>query len=164
MNVLFIINCLLNAAWLPIFQSNTLWGFIVGFVFLVGIWATNTALMIISQRNESWWLEVLLVRLPFSVYSGWVTGATVLNTAYMLKSWGMADDPNRVRSLTPNNPTWTWASPLMFISEEEWTVISLWAVEIFFEIVSWWERNPAWGSVFTWASSAILANNVENKS
>ena len=117
MNFIFLINCLLNAAWLPVFQSNTLWGFIVGWVLLVGIWLTNTALMVISQRNHSWWLEVLMVRLPFSIYSGWVTGATVLNTAYMLKSWGMADEPNRVRPLTPTNETWTWAYPLMVISE-----------------------------------------------
>lgn len=160
MNVIFILNCLLNAAWLPIFQSNTHWGFIVGWFLIVGIWLTNTALMVIAQRNESWWLEVLLVRLPFSVYSGWVTGATVLNTSYMLKSWGMADNPYRIRPLSQLAPIWDWAHPLMFISEEEWTVVALWMVEVFFEIVSWWERNPAWGSVFTWASTAILVNNV----
>lgn len=50
---------------------------------------------------------------------------------------------------------------MMFLSEEEWTIVTLWAVEIFFEIISWWERNPVWGSVFTWASSAILDKNIK---
>lgn len=119
--------------------------------------------MVISQRFEMWWLEVFLVRLPFSIYSGWVTGATVLNTAYMLKSWGMADDPNRVRKYT-SYASWDWAYPLMeILTEEEWTIVALWMVEVFNEAVSWWERNPAWGSVYTWASAAILVNNVQNK-
>ena len=47
--------------------------------------------MVISERSDSWWLEALLVRVPFSIYSGWVTGATVLNSMYMFKSWGMSD-------------------------------------------------------------------------
>jgi len=48
----------------------------------------------------------------------------------------------------------------MFINEEEWTIVALWTVEIFFEIVQWWERNPVWGAVFSWASTAILVKNV----
>ena len=116
--------------------------------------------MIISQRFESWWLEVLMVRLPFSVYSGWVTGATILNTLYMLKSFGMSDKKMVDSSKNAGAGWWDWAQPLMFINEESWTIITLWAVEIFFEVISWWERNPVWGSVFTWASSAILANNI----
>lgn len=51
--------------------------------------------------------------------------------------------------------------PLMFLSEEDWTIITLWMVECFFEVISWWERNPVWGSVFTWASSAILNKNLD---
>jgi len=91
MNGIFILNMIMNSVWLPVFQSNTDWGFIVGWFLIVGIWMTNTAIMVIAERSEMWWLEALLVRVPFSVYSGWVTGATVLNTAYMLKYMGMTD-------------------------------------------------------------------------
>jgi len=48
MNGIFIVNMLLNAAWLPFFQANTEWGFIVGWFLIVGIWLTNTAMMVIS--------------------------------------------------------------------------------------------------------------------
>jgi hypothetical protein len=118
-------------------------------------------MMIVAQRFEAWWLEVIMVRLPFSVYSGWVTGATILNTLYMLKSFGMADDPKIDNNKNGGDGWWDWAKPAMFIDEENWTIIVLWAVDIFFEIISWWERNPVWGSVFTWASSAILSKNIK---
>ena len=104
-----------------------------------------------------WWLEALIVRTGFSVYSGWVTGATVLNTAYMLKSMGMTDNMQLVRQ------NWTWAEPLMFLTEEQWTIVALWTVEIFNEVVAWWERNPVWGAVFAWANGAILAKNIDLK-
>jgi len=53
---------------------------------------TNIVMMTISDREEVWWPEILFIRAPFSIYTGWVTAATILNTTYMLKSWGMADD------------------------------------------------------------------------
>jgi len=98
-----------------------------------------------------------MVRLPFSVYSGWVTGAMVLNTFYMLKSWGMHDD----YKFDTSRVWWEWLQPMMFIDEEDWTIVALWAVGVFYEVVAWWERNPVWGSVFTWATSAILSKNIK---
>jgi len=47
-NLIFLLNMMLNAAWLPVFQSNTQWGFIVGEILIIGIWATNTYMMVIS--------------------------------------------------------------------------------------------------------------------
>lgn len=101
-----------------------------------------------------------MVRIPFSVYSGWVTCATVLNTFYMLKSWGMSDDIKYDANKNAGNGWWSWLRPMMFMNEENWTILSFWGVGVFFEVVSWWERNPIWGSVFTWAGSAILAKNI----
>lgn len=160
MNFVFAANMIMNAAWLPVFQSNTQWGFIVGWLLLVGIWVTNTYLMVVSERFNTWWLEVLMVRLPFSIYSGWVTGATVLNTAYALKSMGMTDSNVQKNDTVRGIEWWGFLKPLMFISEEEWTIIAAWTVVIFFEIVAWWERNPAWGAVYVWASTAILIKNI----
>lgn len=54
----------------------------------------------------------------------------------------------------------SWA---MFITEEEWTIITLWAAEIFIGLIAWWERNPAYGSVYIWTSVAILINLINNK-
>lgn len=87
----------MNSVWLPLFQSNTIWGFIMGLIFIIGILATDLYMMVVAGRAPVNWLEVITVRAPFSVYGGWVTAATILNFSYMLKSWG-AVDPN---SLTP---------------------------------------------------------------
>lgn len=80
MNLIFAANMLLNAAWLPVFMSNTLWGFIVSWVLIIGILLTDLSLMVIAGRNEVWWLEVFTIRLPFSLYSGWITAATIINS------------------------------------------------------------------------------------
>lgn len=161
MNFIFVANMLMNSAWLPVFQSNSQWGFIVGWVLLVGIWMTNTAMMVISQRTESWWLEALLVRVPFSVYSGWVTCATVLNTVYMFMSWGAVDSLKFSVGKNNGNGWWSWLEPIMFINQNEWTIVIEWTLMIFFEIVAWWERNPVWGGVLAWAGSAILNNQID---
>jgi hypothetical protein len=118
--------------------------------------------MVISDHNKMWWLEIIMVRIPFSIYSGWVTAATFLNTAYMLKSWGMTDDINRVRPLTYNKwDAWTWANPMMDIfTEEDWTIIAGWSAFVIYNVIAWEERNPVYGLVFTWAGVAILLNNI----
>jgi len=118
--------------------------------------------MSIADHNESWWLEIIMVRVPFSIYSGWVTAATILNTAYMLKSWGMTDDKNRVRPFTGGDwVAWDWANFMMdYLTEEHWTIVAGWGAFIFYNLIAWEERNPVYGSVLLWAGSAILANNI----
>lgn len=32
-----------------------------------------------------------------------------------------------------------------------------------YEFVSWFERNPLFGAVFTWAGAAIIANSMEKE-
>lgn len=59
--------------------------------------------------------------------------------------------------------TWTWADVLMIMTEEEWTCIIVWVAEIIYEVAAWNERNPLYGSVFSWAMAAILENLVSNK-
>jgi hypothetical protein len=58
------------------------------------MWATAMVLMVISDWNEVWWVEILFVRMPFTIYAGWLTSATILNTTGMLKTWGVIDEPN----------------------------------------------------------------------
>lgn len=111
---------------------------------------------VIAGRTESWWLEALLVRVPFSVYSGWVTCATVLNSVYMFMSWGAVDSLKYSVSKNGGNGWWSWFQPMMFLSEDEWGSIIILTVEVFINVLAWWSRNPIWGSVFTWASAAIL--------
>lgn len=146
---------------MPFFLTNSLWGFIVSWLIMLVILATNFSLMVISGRNEIWWPEVFTVRIPFALYSGWVTAATVLNTSVMLKSWGMWDGKDETKP--GNDISWDWANFMMFMDEEQWSVVVVWLVFVWYEVVSWSERNPLYGSVYTWASSAILLNLIEDQ-
>lgn len=158
MNLIFAINMIVNAGWLPFFQSNTLWGFIVSEVMILFLWATAISLMVIADRMDLWWVEVITMRLPFSVYAGWLTSATALNTAFMFKSWGMADEPTVVTTYdgTIIAEAWTWMDFMMFMSEEAWITCLLWFVFLVYEVIAWVERNPVYGLVFGWAGAAVV--------
>jgi len=131
-------------------------------IFIAGILATNLYIMVVSGRASVTWLEVITVRAPFSVYSGWVTAATILNMAYMMKSWGMSD-PATVA--VPKNPkAWDFMNFMMFTTEEVWTTIIIWVAELIYLTAAYSERNPLFGSVFLWVLSAILEKTVTYKS
>ena len=113
--------------------------------------------MVIADRNPAYWMEAITVRAPFSVYTGWLTAATILNTTFMFKSWGWGD----VETI----PYWAWdfANFMNFIDEESWTIITVWIALVIYTVISWVERNPVYGGVFIWAGTAILENLVTNK-
>jgi len=112
--------------------------------------------MVITDHNEVWWPEVFLVRLPITIYTGWISSATILNTTYMLKSLGMND---------PGRPTSRIASDLlsfmMVMTEENYTFIIVWVAGLIYNLACWEERNPVYGMVFMWALSAILDNAIK---
>jgi len=94
--------------------------------------------------------------MPLTVYAGWLTSATILNTTTMLKTWGMND--------APNGTGWTFLDFMMFIDEETWGILVLWLAFVIYQFVSWEERNPLYGTVFTWALSAILEETLKTRS
>ena len=79
----------------------------------------------------------------FSVYSGWVTAATILNVSFVLKSWGMED---------PNIP---------YLDEEQLTTIVLWVAFLIYNLYSYVERNPLYGTIYIWVVLAIKNRTVE---
>jgi hypothetical protein len=98
------------------------------------------------------------VRVGFALYAGWLTVATLLSTSTMLKSFGMADAPTAEK---PFVPEWNFLDFMMFMSEEEWAIFTVWFAEVFFELVSWGDRNPLYGGVLIWASAGILAETMD---
>ena len=67
--------------------------------------------MVVSGRVPVNSAEVLTVRAPYSIYAGWLTAATILNTSALLVDLGMKD---------PGTPAWTqnFLNSMMFINEE----------------------------------------------
>ena len=140
------VNMIMNALWLVIFQTNSVWGFVVSFFQIAVILGTNLYMMMMSTRNETNWIEWILIRGGFSIYSGWVTAATILNVTYMLKSWGL------------NETDVDW------LDEEITTVVILWIAFAIYNLATYIERNPLYGAVFIWVITAIRNNVIEKGS
>jgi len=88
--------------------------------------------------------EFIAMRGGFSIYSGWVTAATILNATYMLKSFGVAD-------------------PDLAMDEEEITCEILGVAWLIYTLVAYTERNPLYGSMLLYVVYAIRDNIVNNK-
>lgn len=86
-----------------------------------------------SLNNKVNWPEFGILRAGFSLYGGWLSAATILNTAYYLKSAGFT----------------------MF--EEEASFIVLLAGSLLFSLFSLKERDPIFGLVYVWVLYGIRA-------
>ena len=88
--VWFSINMLINSIWLIIFQTGNVWGFLIGLFDIIAMLATDLYIMMRSTRAEVNIVEAIGLRGGFTIYSGWVTAATILNATFVLKKFGLA--------------------------------------------------------------------------
>ncbi|MBZ0283713.1 MAG: tryptophan-rich sensory protein [Anaerolineae bacterium] len=83
----FAVSCVANFTWLILFQYNLFpLSMVAMIVLLVSLIVMYTRLgigQVAVSTRERW-----LVHLPFSVYLGWITVATVANAAYVLYDAG----------------------------------------------------------------------------
>lgn len=135
-NRIFIVNALLNALWIFSWHYNLIW---LSVIIMVGLLFTLIRIADIFQAGiyspkESW-----LVRLPFSVYFGWITVATIANITVFLVYLG-----------------WNGFG----ISDIFWTVIVL----LVGAFLGCWrmlnDRFIPYGLVLIWAYGAILAKHL----
>lgn len=134
----FFINMLLNAAWLVVFGQNELWAFCLSWCIIVGMVITQTIIMRLAVRNELNIVEYIGLKVGFSIYNGWVSAATILNTAFVIKS-----------------------ADIGFFMDHEvgWGVIMLWVALVLYCTVSTLEKNPIYGAVYLW-----VLFNINDKS
>lgn len=86
-------------------------------------------------------VETISLRGGFSIYAGWVTAATILNTSFLLKRLGLAD-PNIEYGF----------------NEENLTQAVVWIALAIYNFVAYKERNPLYGSIYIWVTLAIKSN------
>lgn len=137
-NHLFIINALLNAAW--IFSWHYLFLGISVFI-MVGLLFTLIKIADVLREEQLTTQQTWLVRLPFSIYFGWITVATIANITTLLVSIN-------------------WSG--FGLSEVFWTVlillvgtaIGIWRLQI--------DRFFPYGLVLVWAYGGILAKHVSS--
>jgi hypothetical protein len=80
--------------------------------------ATNTYIWMVANRTSVNITEGIAIRGGFSIYSGWVTAATILNLTFMLKYFGYAD---------PN---------IAYVDEEQWAIIILIIASALYNVAS----------------------------
>jgi hypothetical protein len=127
----FALNGGLNVLWLWLWHNLLIgWSLLV----MLGILAT---LIVIFQRlrSASPWL-----RLPFSIYLGWISVATIANTSIFLTDVG-------------------WGR--FGLSEVTWAVIILIVGATLASLVAWRERDIAYVGVFVWAYIGIAAAQAD---
>ena len=135
-NRIFIINALLNASWIFAWHHDLIW---LSVIIMVGLLFTLIKIADTFRNNTINKKENWLVRLPFSIYFGWITVATIANITVFLVYLG-----------------WNGFG----LSESFWTSVVL-LVGAF--IGSWRmliDRSIPYGLVLIWAYIAIIFKHI----
>lgn len=102
------------------------------------------AIMVMSLRMKVNGWEWTFIRGGFSLYSGWLTIATILNLTAMLTFFGFRG--------------FDW------YSEEAMTITMLYIAGFIYNLASYIELNPLYGAVFVWVCLAIRSDIItDNK-
>jgi translocator protein len=136
-NLLFIINCFANAAWIFAWHYELL----ILSIFIMGV--ILITLILIYQRIASVPFksvtELVLIKTPFSLYIGWITVAAIANISIIQSAFD-------------------WNDALM--SQENWTIIKLALAGAVGAAMVIQQRDIVFGLVVAWASFGIFSNQI----
>ncbi|WP_214845317.1 tryptophan-rich sensory protein [Exiguobacterium sp. S90] len=124
----FLISCLFNAAWIVTFAYKL---FPLTLVVMIGLLAS---LMVIYSKVDRE-TKALRFKVPFSLYIGWVSVATIVNVFIVMQTQGI--------------------TKLLGIGDAGWTMIMLPVGVIVALIFMFTNRDPIYPLVFVWAYIAI---------
>lgn len=135
----FVFSCIANIIWIFLWHYEMVFPSLIAMIMILG-----SLIMIYLRldigRNESTRDEKLYVHLPFSVYLGWITVATIANVVALLVSINW----NRFG-----------------ISEVAWTMIMI-AVAVFLTLINIETRSDiGYTSVIIWALGGIIVKQSE---
>lgn len=130
---LFIINALLNASWIFAWHYDIIW---LSVIIIIGLLITLMKIANIFINKDINKKELLMIRLPFSVYFGWITVATIANIVVFLVSLGW----------NGLDVTGTIIIILIGATIGSWRMLN--------------DRFLPYGLVFIWAYGAILFKHI----
>jgi hypothetical protein len=116
---------------------NTVAAFIIAQVVAIGMLFTAVIVLDKSLTNKLSVTGMISLRCGFSIYTGWLCVANILNISFVMKSLGFSE---------ASNPD---------INETLWTVGTMIAAEGVYVFVSYMMRNPLYACVWIWAMSGI---------
>lgn len=136
---LFVVSCIFNAAWLISFHYLQ---FAFSMVMMLGLLATLITIYLRLRigiepvsRATKW-----LIHVPFSIYLGWITAATITNAAYVLTDAG-------------------WGG--FGIDAQTWALIMLTITGILAGYIVYTRRDVAYGLVIVWAVTSIAVRHAD---
>lgn len=133
---IFIVNALLNATWIFTWHYDWIW---LSVIVMLGLLFSLIKIADILRVSDLTQKEQWTVRLPFSVYFGWITVATIANITTFLVSIG-----------------WNGFG----LPENFWTV----AVLLVGALIGSWrmlrDRTVPYGLVLIWAYGGILSKHL----
>ncbi|MCZ8523206.1 MULTISPECIES: hypothetical protein [Paenibacillus] len=139
-NPWFLASCVFNCAWI------LLWHYLYTVSSMFAILALLFSLigLYVGTRPNGWSPDGVIrwfVQLPFSIYLGWISVASLVNVTIGLSLLG-------------------WDG--FGLSEETWTVLGILFALLLGLLVGYRFRDPAYALVIAWALAAIgLANRAE---
>lgn len=141
-SLLFVLSCILNILWLFLWQYEQI---VLSVLLMFALLATLIGIYVRLNigRSQVSLKEKLAVQLPFSVYLGWISVASIANVAVALtvinwNGWGLSDV--------------TWAVLVIIVA----LIINLTVIVT--------RRDVAYSLVIVWALVGIAVKQIENQS
>jgi len=139
----FFVNMIMNGLWLVIFLQNTGVSMAFGTLDILAMVATQVYMLMKITRAKCNMVEIITLRIGFSLYTGWVTAASIINVTFFLKAVGMKNENAG-------------------FSETTWCVIVFYVALVIYVLASLRERNPLYGAVYIWVLFAVKDERVNN--
>jgi hypothetical protein len=127
---------ILNGLWLMVWLQDSAVTYGLGTLIIAMMAGTQTFMMMKTTRAKTNWVELISMRIMFTLYTAWVTAATIVNISIFLKAVGVKD---------PNSG----------FAESTWACIIFYVAWVIYTLVSFMERNPLYGAVYIWVVVAI---------
>ncbi|OLS12041.1 MAG: hypothetical protein RBG13Loki_4332 [Promethearchaeota archaeon CR_4] len=137
----FIVGVIGNGTWIFLWHWKQIPLSLMGMLLLlVSLLAIYLRLNIGKSKAEVSWKERLATQVPFSIYLGWVTVATIASVAAVLVNAGV---------------------PGLDSAAITWTVFILLVVTLITELILWFRKDVVFALVVTWAVIGILVKQIE---
>lgn len=136
---LFVVTCIANISWIFLWHYERFPLTLIAMVVLLLALIAAYLRLDVGRANPPT-RELLLVDVPFAIYLGWITVATIANVTSVLDYWG-----------------WTGGG----ISPEAWTIIMLAAAVAIGAAVAYTRRDVAYLLVLVWAFAGIAVKHAD---
>jgi len=136
----FIASNLLNGVWIVAWHYELLW---LSAAIIVALLLVLIRINMRTTKQRTELGSTLGIRLPFAIYFGWVTVATVANISALLVQAGLGSG--------------------FWLSAEAWTIVILVIAALIGVVTAWVNTSPAYVAVFVWAYWGILSRHLSTE-